>query len=112
MNSSAASVMVLRRVGPLARFLPPEGDTTLVHSHKPAIGDRHPMSITRQIAQHGGRSGERAFGVDDPLAPTQRLEPILKRLVRCQRLVFNQELQLPVAMRLSELLKEQPVEQS
>src|SRR5579863_3814619 len=43
--------------------LPLEGDTPVVEGDQAAVGDRHPMGVTREIAQHFGGAPEWAFGI-------------------------------------------------
>ena len=46
--------------------LPSEGDPALITGDQPAVGDRYPMGIARQIGEHRFGSSERALGVDHP----------------------------------------------
>jgi hypothetical protein len=39
---------------------------------EPPVGDRHPVGVARQVGQHRRRTGERALGVDHPLAGCRR----------------------------------------
>jgi hypothetical protein len=74
-------------------ILPLEGNTALIQPDEAAIGDSDPMGIAGQIGQHGGRSGERAFGVDDPLAVAQGREPIGEALCLNEWVMVTEELQ-------------------
>jgi len=44
-----------------------KGDVIGIGSDQTTVGDRDPMGIAGQICQHGFRSGEGFFGVDDPV---------------------------------------------
>jgi hypothetical protein len=62
-----------------AVVLPAEGDAALVQGQQPAIGDGDAVGVAREIREHGRGPGERALGVDDPLALAQRREPVRRR---------------------------------
>ena len=112
MNSSAPSVIVLWRVlalGPVV--LPAEGDAALVQRDQPAVGDGHPVRVARQVGQHRLRPGERALGIDHPLALAQRRQPAPERLGVGQRRVLAEELQLAGLMHPQQLFEEAPPEQ-
>ena len=46
-----------------------EGDAGLAEGDQTAISDRHPVRVTRQIGEHGFRSGEGWLGVDYLFSP-------------------------------------------
>jgi hypothetical protein len=50
-----------------AVILPFEGDAPVIDRDQAAVGDRHPMGVAREVAQHFGGASERAFGIDDPI---------------------------------------------
>ena len=51
-----------------------EGDAAAVMCDKPRIRDRHPVSVAREIGEHGLRPRERLLDIDEPLLPAQRFE--------------------------------------
>jgi hypothetical protein len=61
---------------PVAAFdavvLPFEGDARVVEGDEPGVRDRDPVSVAREIGEHGLGSGEGSLGVDDPCGPAQR----------------------------------------
>ena len=46
-----------------AVILPFEGDAPVIDRDQAAVGDRHPMGVAREVAQHFGGACERAFGI-------------------------------------------------
>ena len=70
------------------------------------------MRVARQVGEHGGGACERALGVDDPFALTQRREPLSKARGIGQLGVIAEELQLATAMRVLQLFEEAPPEQA
>ena len=63
-----------------AVVLPAEGDAALVECEQAAVGDGHAVRVAGQIGEHRRGSGERALGIDDPLARAQRCEPVCEGL--------------------------------
>ena len=72
---------------------------------QPAVGDGNPMGIAGEVGKYGVRSGEGAFGIDDPVDLAQRLQPITegRRLGKC--LMLTKELQFTCTVGVIELLK-------
>ena len=73
--------------------------------------DRDPVRIAGQIGQHRLGPGERALGIDDPLALAKRCEPVGEDPCVGKRSVFAKELQPARAMHVRELFEEAPPEQ-
>ena len=97
-------------LGPIV--LPAEGDAALVHGEQAAVGDGHPVGVTRQIGEHRGRPGEGALGIDDPFTLPQWCEPGGERPRVAQPRVLAEELQPAGVMRGIEFFEEAAAEQS
>jgi hypothetical protein len=97
-------------LGPIV--LPAERHGVVAQSQQPAVGDRHPMGIARQVGQHRLRPGEWSLGVDDPFALAQWREPARERLSICQFGMRAEEPQPAIAVhslqRLQEPAPEEP----
>ena len=72
-----------------------KGDVIGIGSDQTAVGDRDPMGIAGQICQHGFRSGEGFFGVDDPVYFAQWGEERCKIGCMGKARMTAKELQLP-----------------
>ena len=73
-----------------------------VEREQPPIRDRDAMGIAGQVGEHRRGSGERALGIHDPFARTQRREPLGERLRVGERRVLAEELQSASAVCLFE----------
>ena len=78
---------------------------------QPAIGDRDPVRVTREIAQHLLGSGERLLGVDHPIDLAQRRDERLELGCVDEPGVGAEELQAARVVGLDQARKKQPPEQ-
>ena len=101
---------LVARAALVAVVLPPEGHAALIKRDEPAVGDGHPVRVARQVRQHRLGAGERALGVDHPLALALRCQPAGERRCVRQRRLLTEELQPAIAMRLLQRFEETPAE--
>ncbi len=92
--------------------LPAERDTTCVQCQEARVRDRDPVGVAREISEDGLGSCEGALGVDDPLALTERCEPIGEDSGIGQIDVLAEELELSAPMGVLELFEEAAPEQA
>ncbi len=64
------------RLAAMAVVFPAEGDVGVRHLDDARVGDRDAVGVAAEIGQHLGGTAKGAFGVDDPLNPTKRAQPI------------------------------------
>src|SRR5215470_2838945 len=95
-----------------AVILPLEGDALLVESNQSAVGDGDAVGVARQIGQHGLRSTEWLFGVDDPFDLAQRSQIGGECSAGSERGVSAEEAEAAGMVRRHELLQEQSPEQA
>jgi hypothetical protein len=73
-----------------------EGDTVCIETDQAAVGDGDPVRVTRQIRQHGFRSGEGFLGVDNPVDLAQWFEEGIEGNPVNEARVIAEELQFRV----------------
>ncbi len=95
-----------------AVVLPAERDAAFIVGEEPGVGDGDSMRVARQVCEHCLGSSEGPLGVDDPLALSQRHEPVGKGLRIGQIDVLAKELQLPAPMQDLQLFEEASPEQA
>lgn len=92
-------------------ILPLEADATRFEGDEPAIGDGDAVSVARQIRQHLIRPGERALGVDHPIAAMERLQEGAKRIEVAEMGMITEGAERAVAVRGDEALQHQAPKQ-
>lgn len=70
------------------------------------------MPVARQVGQHCLGPGERALGIDHPLAMSQRRHPAREGIWFRQRRILPEQTQLAGAMGRSQRIQEAPPEQA
>ena len=86
--------------------LPVKSHAAIITRDEPAVRDRHPMGVARQIGERRFGSGEWALGVDHSLALAKRREPIGEDVGVGQIDVLAEELELPAPMGVPQLFEE------
>ena len=95
-----------------AVVLPLEGDAVLVEGNQATVGDGNTVGVARQIGQHGLRSTEWPFGVDDPFDLAQQSQMGGECSAGRERGVIAEEAEAAGMVRRHELLQEQSPEQT
>ena len=50
-----------------AIVFPLKGNSVFITSDEPAVADGDAMGVSSEVGEHGRRSGERTFGIHDPV---------------------------------------------
>jgi hypothetical protein len=85
---------------------PTEGDAALCQRDQSVIGDRHPMRVAAQVAQHVCGPAERTFAINDPIGAEQRTEPGGERLGCLEMSAITVKTQLSLGVEFTEALDE------
>jgi hypothetical protein len=91
---------------------PAKGDLAIGERQQAPVGDRDLMSVACQILQDLLGPAERRLGIDDPLHPTQLLQPPGKLPGVCQVAQLPGEKQPLLLTRLPQVTNELPPEQT
>ncbi len=94
-----------------AVILVAEGDAALVKRDQPAVRDRDPVRVARQVGQHRPGSGERRFGIDDPGLLADRRQVAEQGRPFAQGRLLAVEVQAARGVQFEQPGQEQPAEQ-